>query len=114
MLMPWGKYKGYDIEDVPLSYLCWVLEEGSNVSALLMQSIREEVSSRLDIRPQVITVRSAQQEMPQQLMSMIEDWWRSALLKVHPDKPGGSVEATKQLNRIHDDLVELLLSIFGP
>lgn len=30
MKMPWGKYKGYDIEDLPTDYLKWLAENCDN------------------------------------------------------------------------------------
>ncbi len=30
MIMPWGKHKGEDIEDIPSSYLKWLAENCEN------------------------------------------------------------------------------------
>jgi hypothetical protein len=47
--MPWGKYAGLLLEDVPLSYLCWILDEATNVRDSLRAAIETEVAERLGI-----------------------------------------------------------------
>lgn len=45
MKMPFGKYKGEDLEDLPTSYLLWVAENVGGYSALV-----KEVEAQLAMR----------------------------------------------------------------
>jgi Putative quorum-sensing-regulated virulence factor len=47
--MPWGKHAGTDLEDVPLSYLVWVLEACDNVRPALRREIQTVVGARLGL-----------------------------------------------------------------
>src|SRR5436305_5310308 len=39
--MPWGKYRGILLEDVPANYLRWVLRDCGNVSLHLRRAIQD-------------------------------------------------------------------------
>jgi uncharacterized protein (DUF3820 family) len=52
--MPFGKYKGQDVEDVPTGYLMWLLENGDNVPATLI----EEMENQLKLREGLGVARS--------------------------------------------------------
>jgi uncharacterized protein (DUF3820 family) len=43
MKMPFGKYKGEDLEDVPTGYLLWLLENGENLSSALIEEIENQI-----------------------------------------------------------------------
>jgi hypothetical protein len=43
--MPWGKYRGEEIRDVPAGYLCWALEEATLTTAL-HTAIQAELTRR--------------------------------------------------------------------
>jgi len=45
MKMPFGKYKGTDIVDVPLDYLIW-LEEHANLTPAFRAELNFEISRR--------------------------------------------------------------------
>jgi hypothetical protein len=46
--MPWGKYRGRLIADVPTSYLAWCLD-ASSIDELYRSAIRRELAFRLDL-----------------------------------------------------------------
>jgi preprotein translocase subunit Sec63 len=96
MKMPFGKYKGEWVEDLPESYLLWLIE---NVS--LREPLRAAVWEALegqgpepDFLPQPQTVKSI---------------YRRLSLKYHPDR-GGSTEAQQALNEFYEALTEKILS----
>jgi hypothetical protein len=49
--LPWGKYKGTPISDVPSSYLCWITEEAENIRPALRQAAHEELAHRFGRSP---------------------------------------------------------------
>lgn len=111
MRIPWGKYRGQDLTEIPLSYLVWLLEEAENLKPFLREAIREEVGRRLGFhkpqQPLVVRVDGLDEE---KLLAKLNAWWRSALLKAHPDKETGDVRIAQQINRIRDDLEEIIRS----
>ncbi len=44
--MPFGKYKGQDVEDVPTGYLLWLLENGNNVPVELIEEMENQLRLR--------------------------------------------------------------------
>lgn len=46
MKMPFGKYKGQDVEDIPTAYLLWLLGEGDNLPAALMEELENQLKLR--------------------------------------------------------------------
>lgn len=95
--MPWGKYRGQHIGDIPGSYLFWVLEECDSVNAMLKREICKELASRLP-RPVTPTVQ------PSVDRAKILDWCRRAAVTCHPDH-GGSVKAMKLINELRSMLI---------
>jgi hypothetical protein len=105
--MPWGKHKGVDIADVPLSYLAWVLEECDNVAWQLRDAIRRELADRLGLQP-------AQRYQPPatvldrgRLADALAAWHRRACLQHHPDR-GGDERVMMALNDARDELAVLI------
>lgn len=45
--MPFGKYKGLDLEDVPASYLLWLYEEGN-----LLGELKEYIEDNMQVLEQ--------------------------------------------------------------
>lgn len=90
--MPWGKYKGVPLSQVPGSYLFWVLEECESADGLLKMDIQQELSRRLPPRP----VPAAQPTIDR---ARILDWCKRAAIACHPDH-GGSVRAMKLVNEL--------------
>jgi uncharacterized protein (DUF3820 family) len=93
--MPFGKYKGMRLEDVPISYLEWVLENCTNLSP----SLRAEIFRLLDAEP-LDNVQALA------LPSLANRWYRQLSREFHPDL-GGSHEGMKAINRAHDLLLEM-------
>lgn len=46
MKMPFGKYKGQDVENVPTAYLLWLLENGNNVPVQLIEEMENQLKLR--------------------------------------------------------------------
>lgn len=44
--MPWGKYKGEALEDLPTSYIIWVLENCNRLQAGLVEELENQLKLR--------------------------------------------------------------------
>jgi len=86
-----GKYRGWELSEVPESYLRWVLEECHSATPSLRRAIHELLEGdSLELREDVV-----------------RRWYREMCVKFHPDR-GGDVEAMKAINYAYERLVELL------
>jgi hypothetical protein len=52
MIMPFGRHRGKKLDDVPLDYLAWVLENCANASPYLRDGIRRIISREADSQAQ--------------------------------------------------------------
>jgi hypothetical protein len=98
--MPWGKYRGKPLAEIPESYLRWVLEEASASGPTLREAIRFELDlpseSDLDTQRLADSVRG-----------VVRDVYRQMAIRFHPDR-GGSTQAMSAINHMHDRLQEAL------
>lgn len=99
--MPFGKYRGEALEDVPLSYLGWVLESCKHVRPTLRRAIEHEIRRRLGDEPQARAwyppSRSAC-PCPQRAAELIRAGLRVLAHQHHPDL-GGSTADMAEINR---------------
>jgi len=96
MTMPWGKYRGKDLVEVPGSYLAWALER-----ARLYPDLRTEIKDELARRFSQAAPRpprSPEGSIPSVLrpiaQELIKAGFRRLALVHHPDH-GGSVDAMR-------------------
>lgn len=129
--MPFGKYKGGDLEDIPDDYLLWVLDNCELRSPTLRRAIHERLG--LDWEPDdeeeptvgwgrtaappppppssgapVAAIRAA-------VLDAVKQWHRRAALTHHPDR-GGSVATMQAINAAADDLAAEItrrLALYG-
>ena len=92
--MPFGKFRGQPITDIPSSYLVFVAEQCQNVDPSLLALVRLEVASRYS---QFALTRPAIDK------AYMVDWIRRASLHAHPDR-GGSVGMMKLVNELRERL----------
>ena len=92
--MPFGKYKGTKIEDLPTTYLTYAL-----VSFELPDELKESIFTQLmhDVGGWDYVDTSDDVD------ARIKDAYYSLCLKYHPDK-GGTKEAMQALNEFKDAL----------
>jgi hypothetical protein len=100
--MPFGKYKGRLLEDVPTSYLEW-LADLPDLSARLHYAVEDELQDRRD---------GAGDERDQQTAvvawePLVKAWYGQLCRKWHPDR-GGSIDGMKAVNDAHERLREML------
>jgi uncharacterized protein (DUF3820 family) len=105
MIMPFGKYKGSNICDIPSDYLAWLTENARTLRPGQRQAIMQELDLReldsIDFDAILTPARAAGW-----WSSMIRQWHREMALQFHPDR-GGSVEAMKVINHAADRLKQI-------
>jgi hypothetical protein len=110
--MPWGKYKGRELSDVPGSYLCWALEE-----ATLMPGLRSAIRRELDRRfppeppssppPPPRTNGALAAELYPMARELVKAEFKKLALVHHPDH-GGTSSDMRLLLDAHQALERLL------
>jgi hypothetical protein len=92
MTLPFGKYRGQDIADVPLGYIAWLLEEGRDLKPDLRRALRGELADRLDLQPQPARRALPAPAIADAVTEIIAAGYRAVALRAHPDR-GGTHEA---------------------
>ena len=104
MKMPFGKYRGSPVEDLPDTYLWW-LHDLEDLREPLRSAVYREWCRRFDDDdggdrdhqpPQPVHFPDQDAALFREL---IEAGYRALALKLHPDQ-GGSVEAMQRLNAL--------------
>jgi hypothetical protein len=89
--LQFGKYRGLDLEDVPLGYLGWLLEEGK-IDAPLRRAVRSEIGNRigspLDGRSAAPRALPLTPEVAATADDLIALGYRQLALRHHPDRGG--------------------------
>ena len=80
MRMPFGKYRGEPLEDIPQRYLLWVLDNCHDLSPTLRRTIEDVLDIQNEIRPRGV---------PALPMVVIDPWYRQLAREFHPDARGG-------------------------
>jgi hypothetical protein len=100
MTMPFGKHKGEELEDIPVGYLEWVLENCTNIKPWL----RDAICEVLGIDAPTSRPRAPSPKMPD---GIVGRWYSELVKRWHPDR-GGSVEAMQAINDAKELLVVLM------
>ena len=91
MIMPFGKYRGYDVEKINSSYLEWLIEH---------------IPLRGLLRSTVVAILNESDIVPVQRsvdLLLVKQTYRRLSLKYHPDR-GGSTIAQTALNEFYGAL----------
>jgi hypothetical protein len=99
--MPWGKFRGRRLDQIPASYLVWLAEE-RNLTPGVEYAVRQELSRRFSYytAPPAPAPR-------QDLAEQVAAWHRRLAWRHHPDR-GGSTEVMQAINDAHDELRQAL------
>ncbi len=107
--MPFGKYSGHPIGDLPPAYLRWCLE---NLESM-RPDIRAEMRRVLARDPTATTTTDVQPAaIVSQIDSELKSWYRSASLQYHPDR-GGDTRGQIIVNAVFESLSTMLSRIGG-
>jgi hypothetical protein len=98
MQMPFGKYRGWELDEIPEGYLIWVLDNCRNIAPTLRRLIQRRLGL-LDEPRQATPAPDWQ--------GAVQQWYRQLTLDFHPDR-GGSTEAMQAINEAYDRLRKVL------
>jgi hypothetical protein len=107
MRMPFGKYEGERLEDIPLDYLAWVLEHLTKIDPVLRRQIRQVLRQAQEDEEPEPPRAQPQPGPPVQWPEVIRTWYHGLARDYHPDR-GGSVQAMQVFNEAHDRLLKLV------
>jgi hypothetical protein len=110
MQMPWGRHEGKRLEEIPVSYLRWVLANCDNAPAYLLSEIRrvlDQAQGSAGHRTHEDHGRREQTRPPVDWPATIRRWHREMVWKYHPDR-GGSHAAMVAINDAHERLRQLV------
>jgi hypothetical protein len=111
--MPFGKYAGQRLDEVPTDYLLWALGEiGPRLDRHglgLHQAIIDEVRRRDGQTDPDTNAWDAGVcgTLPARMQPLIARWYRNLVLRWHPDR-GGSTQAMQAVNDAHDRLRQMV------
>jgi hypothetical protein len=126
--MPFGKYRDEPIDEIPTTYLHWVLANIADLEADLHNAIKREVQDRAyghhreprrDARREAYREPASNprpQQNPERVQSRIVDAVQRCRRKLaavlHPDR-GGSTELMQTTNGVFDDLADEVRRAFA-
>lgn len=91
MIMPFGKWQGYDLAQIPTGYLTWL---SSNTD--LYGALKNAVQAELDRR-------EGKEAQAEGAVDALKNVYRSLAMKWHPDK-GGNHQAMQAINEFYEKL----------
>ena len=101
MIFPFGKYKGYDLQDIDDGYLWWVVDNCQKLNARLKHTILDELARRDEMGSR--DRRRGKVPRVPVLLNIVAAGRRALSLKHHPDC-GGSVAVMQEINAAADYL----------
>ena len=104
MRIPFGKYIGAEISDVPHDYLCWVLNNLASLRPDLRLAIEDHLGS---LRPPKPAPAPAPRPAPAVPVAALQSVYREMSRRFHPDH-GGSHDAMIAVNCVFERIRETL------
>jgi|SRR5579871_626496 len=116
--MPFGKYRGEPLSEIPTGYLRWVLDTCELRSEDLRDAIEEELESREASRREAPprsesgsrntgTAPPPPSIAKEELRKILRDWYRSLAARFHHDR-GNDQNIMRALNVARDELLRNL------
>jgi hypothetical protein len=102
--MPFGKYKGRLLSELPDGYLLWLLDL-PDLNPWLRRALESELARR-DDAPRSPGRQEGAIALAD-LRSVVKTWFGELSRRWHPDR-GGTHESGQAINQAHDRLRELL------
>ncbi len=105
MEMPFGKYRGNYIDEIPTSYLSW-LWRNANLFGALRDAVYEELRTREAREEFANSGASSGTSVSVIDAKQIQRIYRTLAFRWHPDR-GGSTSAMQAVNEFYDELNQL-------
>ncbi len=102
MRMPFGKFRGQPLDDIPSSYFCWLLEN-CILDARLREAVLVVMARRFGRSQGAPPPRQVACARCARLDVRFAAWYRKWTLRLHPDR-GGSNEMMAAFNDARDEL----------
>ncbi len=101
MTLPFGKYRGWQLRDLPEDYLCWLAS--IELRPVLREAVMMERARRAMSEVSVSFCLSSEQR---KVASEIVEAGRRALARKHHPDAGGNVVVMRDVNSLADRLLE--------
>jgi hypothetical protein len=90
VILPFGKYRGREIADIPGSYLAWLFEESTNLRPVLRLAIRQELARRFGepAPPARAMLPPIPSDLRDPVARIVTSGYRAAARQAHPDIGG--------------------------
>jgi hypothetical protein len=109
--MPFGKWKGHTLDDIPVDYLIWVLDNVETLSPFLRDEIErhlrgdnEEYSRGYRDGFRAGQVIREQAPRLDHVKQAVQKWHREVSLRFHPDR-GGDARVMRVVNELRDSVI---------
>jgi hypothetical protein len=102
--MPFGRHRGQTLDQIPVSYLRWVLANCHDISLDLRRGI-QSVLAEAEGAPR--TDEPGERPPPADWAPILKTWYGALALKYHPDR-GGTHEQMIVINEAYDRLRSLV------
>lgn len=112
--MPFGRYRGERLDDIPLSYLFWVRRECTNIEPELREAVDAEIRDRMGAPPRSPSSGTdhADRDEPSRevidVRGIVRKWHREMVLRYHPDRTLSDGKEMSAINAAAERLKELL------
>lgn len=103
--MPFGKYRGVEIEDLPSDYLDWLttIDLHGRLKQAVMNECRMRFQGEAEEKESPARPPSQFDEQDRALLAeILRAGYRALALKYHPDLETGNAEIMVRLNRLMD------------
>ena len=109
--MPFGKWKGHTLNDIPEEYLIWVLDNVETLSPFLRDEIERHLRGEDDEYARGYSEgfragRAGRESMPRldHVKQAVQRWHRETSLRFHPDR-GGDARIMRVVNELRDSVI---------
>ena len=92
MILRFGKYRGWRVDEVPMAYLAWIYENLGG-KAELHEAARQEIRRR---------VSGFEWEPDPADPERVKRIYRTLAMEFHPDRNGGNGEVMKGINAFYE------------